>query len=61
MYRIAFGREPGAVEMRSNLAFLKKQTDAASAKGDTRDSAAHSALGDLAHVTLNLNEFVYIK
>ncbi len=61
MYRIAFGREPGPVEMRSNVAFLKKQTEAAAAKGGTSDSAAHSALGDLAHVTLNLNEFVYIK
>jgi hypothetical protein len=47
--------------MRQNLAFLKQQTDTAAAKNASGDSAARSALNDLAHVTLNLNEFVYIK
>jgi len=61
MYRIALSRDPSASEMRANLEFLKKQTDAAAAKNATGDSAARSALNDLAHVTLNLNEFVYIK
>ena len=61
MYRIAFSREPSASEMRANLAFLKKQTESAAAKNGAGDAAARSALGDLAHVTLNLNEFVYIK
>ena len=61
MYRIALSREPTSGEMQSNLAFLKKQTEAAFAKGGSGNSAAHTALNDLAHVTLNLNEFVYIK
>jgi hypothetical protein len=61
MYRIALSRDPNPAELRENLAFLKKQTDAAAAKNATGDSAARSALNDLAHVTLNLNEFVYIK
>ncbi len=60
MYRIALSREPSAVDMRTNLAFLKKQTEAAAAKGSA-EAAARSALTDLAHVTLNLNEFFYIK
>ena len=50
MYRIAFSREPSASEMRANLTFLEKQTSTAGAR---------SALGDLAHVVMNLNEFVY--
>jgi len=61
MYHIAFSRDPNTAEMRQNLAFLKKQTDTAAAKNASGDSAARSALNDLAHVTLNLNEFVYIK
>ena len=61
MYRIALSRPPNAVEMRTNLAFLNKQAEAARAKGADRDKAAQSALGDLAHVVLNLNEFFYIK
>jgi len=62
MYRIAFSREPTASEMRQNIAFLQKQAEGAAAP-DVRgaESAARSALGDLAHVTLNLNEFVYVK
>ena len=62
MYRIALSRDPSPGEMRQNLDFLKKQTEAAAAaKNASGDSAARSALNDLAHVTLNLNEFVYIK
>jgi mono/diheme cytochrome c family protein len=51
MYRIAFSRPPSESEMRTNLAFLQKQ-----AAGST----ARAALTDLAHVVLNLNEFVYL-
>ena len=58
MYRIALSREPSAAEMRVNLAFLQKQ---AAARGGGAESAARGALTDLAHVALNLNEFVYIK
>jgi uncharacterized protein DUF1553 len=61
MYRIAFSREPTAGEMRVNLAFLQKQTEAALARGGAGESAGNAALDDLAHVTLNLNEFVYLK
>jgi len=62
MYRIAFSREPTASEMRQNVAFLQKQAEGAAAQNASgNENAARSALGDLAHVTLNLNEFVYIK
>jgi hypothetical protein len=62
MYRIAFSREPTASEMRQDVAFLQKQVEGAAAQNaGGGESAARSALGDLAHVTLNLNEFVYIK
>jgi hypothetical protein len=52
MYRITLAREPTASEMRSNIEFLGKQT---------AGSNARSALTDLAHVLLNLNEFVYVN
>lgn len=56
MYRIAFSRDPAPRELANNLAFLKKQT------GPTAGSGAdQAALTDLAHVVLNLNEFVYIQ
>ena len=58
MYRIAFSREPSPSEMRNNLAFLEKQKNTAKVTGEP---AMRSALGDLAHVVLNLNEFVYIN
>jgi hypothetical protein len=62
MYRIAFSREPTASEMRQDVAFLQKQAEgAASGNASGAESAARSALNDLAHVALNLNEFVYIK
>ena len=47
--------------MRANVAFLAKQTGAAMAKGADRGKASQTALNDLAHVMLNLNEFFYIK
>ncbi len=59
MYRIALSREPGALELDNNLEFLKKQTEQAKKRGDARAELA--ALTDLADVTLNLNEFVYIQ
>ena len=56
MYRIAFSREPSRGELDSNVAFLKRQ------RGSESDSkAVLGALTDLAHVTLNLNEFAYIE
>jgi hypothetical protein len=63
MYRIAFSREPNARELESNVAFLKKQRDhELTAHADSSEQkAALAALTDLAHVTLNLNEFAYIQ
>jgi hypothetical protein len=63
MYRIAFSRDPNQKELDSNLAFLSKQREheMASAPGASADKAALDALTDLAHVTLNLNEFAYIQ
>ncbi len=63
MYRIAFSREPNARELESNVAFLKKQRDheLTARAGSSEQKAALAALTDLAHVTLNLNEFAYIQ
>jgi pyruvate kinase len=62
MYEIALSREPSAKEVDTNVAFLKKQQDHEKASGSaSEDVAALAALTDLAHVTLNLNEFVYIR
>ena len=55
MYRIAFSREPAPRELENNVAFLKKQMSPAAASGE------QAALTDLAHVVLNLNEFVYLQ
>jgi hypothetical protein len=63
MYRIAFSREPTQNELKSNMAFIRKQRAQAIARGGGagEEITARSALADLAHVTLNLNEFVYIQ
>jgi len=52
MYRVAFSRPPTESEMRTNMSFLQKQAASATPR---------AALTDLAHVVLNLNEFVYLK
>jgi hypothetical protein len=63
MYRIAFSREPNQKELDSNLAFMTKQREQelANGTGVTADKASVDALTDLAHVTLNLNEFAYLQ
>ena len=63
MYRIAFSRDPNQKELDSNVAFLSKQREheMAEVKGVSEEKAALAALTDLAHVTLNLNEFAYIQ
>jgi hypothetical protein len=63
MYRIAFSREPTQNELKSNMAFIRKQRAQAIARGGGagEEITERSALADLAHVTLNLNEFVYIQ
>ena len=59
MYRIAFSREPAPKELQDNVAFLKKQMRPAAGSGAGQEAGA--ALTDLAHVVINLNEFVYIQ
>lgn len=59
-YRIALAREPDKREIEFNLAFLKKQREAHSMES-AGASAEFAALTDLAHVTLNSDEFVYMN
>jgi hypothetical protein len=63
MYAIAFSRAPTRSELESNVAFLKKQrgSETAGSSSLSQDKASLAALTDLAHVTLNLNEFAYIQ
>ena len=62
MYRIALSREPSPREVDTNVAFLNKQRQAATRNASIGEERAMlSALTDLAHVTLNLNEFLYIE
>jgi hypothetical protein len=63
IYRIALSRAPTRSELYSNVAFLKKQRDIemTGSSALSEDKAALAALTDLAHVTLNLNEFAYIQ
>ena len=65
-YHIALGREPARQELETNVIFLKKQISEAGlrpAQSPMPDAgqAALSALTDLAHVVLNLNEFMYVQ
>jgi hypothetical protein len=63
MYRIALNREPSPRELENNVAFLNRQRRRATPQnaGVNEETAMRSALTDLAHVTLNLNEFIYIE
>jgi hypothetical protein len=63
MYRIALSREPSPRELENNVAFLNRQRQRATPQNASvnEESAIRSALTDLAHVTLNLNEFIYIE
>jgi hypothetical protein len=63
MYRIALSREPNQKELNSSLAFLKKQRDYETGrlKNAAPERVNLAALAGLAHVVLNLNEFVYIR
>jgi len=56
LYRIAMSREPAQKELDRWLAFLQTRRDPAASEA----GAAPAALTDLAHVTLNANEFLYI-
>ena len=57
MYRIALSREPTADGAGQQRGVPEETTSAPAAV----EKAALSALTDLAHVTLNLNEFAYIQ
>jgi hypothetical protein len=61
LYRIAFSREPVDKELKRSLEFLKSETmrGGSGARGVT--DFALTPLGELAHVLLNSNEFVYIN
>jgi hypothetical protein len=60
LYRIALSREPSALELEHNLAFLGEQSSYHGANGAGAD-ASLTALTDLCDVVLNANEFVYIN
>jgi hypothetical protein len=60
LYRIAFSREPVEKELKRSLEFLKNEAARASGDRPAKDFAL-SPLGELAHVLLNSNEFVYIN
>ena len=60
LYRITLSRQPTERELAGDLEFLgKEQQLEASNAGDS--SADERALANLAHVMLNINEFVYIN
>ena len=58
LYRIALSRQPAPKELKSQLAFWRKQREYHLARAS--GSADLAALTDVAHVVLNSNEFVYI-
>jgi len=68
---IVLGRVPTKEEMSANLAFLERQhqyhrarltKDKREATSEPENAKADlAALTDLAHVLLNLNEFVYVR
>jgi Protein of unknown function (DUF1553) len=58
-YRIALSREPTQNELSGSVQFIEKQR-AHHARKAAADPAL-SALTDLCHVILNLNEFVYVQ
>jgi len=57
-FQIALNRTPNAKEMEWSLSFLKSQADGYAQRKDEKPEA--SALRDLCHAIINLNEFVYI-
>ena len=60
LYRIAYSREPSGKELNDALAFLKSRA-AQSSSPDDAGSVSLTPVGELAHVVLNSNEFVYIN
>jgi hypothetical protein len=60
MYRVTLSREPTEAELGKNLDFVQKQQEYARAHGAGAGADLLAALTDLAHVILNLSEFMYI-
>jgi len=60
LYRIAYSREASAKEVQQSLEFLNKRSAAVAARGESTEVTL-TPLGELAHVILNSNEFVYIN
>jgi hypothetical protein len=59
MYLSAFAREPGEAEMEAALTFLNQQSDELKLRPD--DGQNNEQLwADLAHVLINVKEFVFI-
>src|SRR5262245_6339593 len=56
-FEIALNRAPNASEMEWSLSFLKSQADGYAQRKDEKPEA--SALRDVCHAIINLNEFVY--
>jgi len=60
MYRITLSREPTEAELGKNLDFVQTRQEYARAHGAGAGADLLAALTDLAHVMLNLSEFMYI-
>jgi hypothetical protein len=61
LYRITVSRQPSEKELAGDLEFLSKERELEAAKASGSDTGASAALTRLAHVMLNINEFVYIN
>ena len=61
LYRITFSREASARELQQALEFLKNRAAAATGSSAQNAELGLSPMGELAHVVLNSNEFVYIN
>jgi hypothetical protein len=57
-FKIALGRAPTEKELESSLSFLKSQAEGYRQR--TNDQPEASALRDLCHAIINLNEFLYV-
>ncbi len=57
-FQIALGRTPNEKEIGWSLGFLKSQTEGYAKRKDEKPEA--SALRDLCHAVVNLNEFLYV-
>jgi hypothetical protein len=61
LYRIAFSREPVEKELKRSLEFLKSEAQRGGPDNGGATDFKLTPLGELSHVLLNSNEFVYIN